>query len=557
MVAGTIVPEKTRILNGSEIVVKTLEEMGLTTIFGYPGGIVLDLYDELYRNQATVKHCLVRHEQAGVHAAEGFARVSGRCGVVLVTSGPGATNTVTGIANAYLDGYPLLVLTGQVSKESIGKDAFQEVNILDITKSCTKAGFQVTDVRELQKTLNKAHEIAMSGKMGPVVVDISKNVFKEKFGYDENFNSEKSACEDVFQRNSRADYETVAGFLKSAQSPLIVAGGGATQSKCSEELVRLAEILRCKTVNTMAGLGSFPQNNSDYLGMIGLFGNKCANDAVKNADIILSVGARFNDRITSCYKAGELDGKIIQLDVNENEIGRNVLPIKSLVGDAKILLKTLIEFLEKNFSGENTFVKEKIGDFPDSSDFTMEPPETEELTAQAVVKLISEMSSDKKYYVTSEVGQHQIAVARGYEFTFCGQFIASCGSGTMGFGLPAAIGACLADKRRPVICIAGDGSFQMNEQELATIVQYNLPIKIFIINNGYLGMVRQLQEKNCEGRYYATAISNPDFCKLASAYKIPSERANSIATLKTAIYRALNSPGAYITECVTTPCETV
>lgn len=529
-----------KILSGSEIISEILCELGLTTVFGYPGGIVLDMYDELYRCRDKISHILVRHEQSAVHAAEGYARVSGKCGVVLVTSGPGATNTVTGIANAYLDGFPLIVITGQVSANLIGKNAFQEVNILDITKSCTKAGFQVTNPKHLRETFHKAYETAMSGRKGPVVIDISKNVFKETCEYF------KENCAFDYQSDTNFDVEPVVNLLTRASFPVIVSGGGVVQSGCEKQLYELVKRLDVPIVSTMMGLGAYPAGDKNYLGMIGLFGDEEANRAIKTADVILSVGARFNDRITVCFKPEDISNKIIQIDINRDEIGRNYTPAYSMTGDAgEILEKILASISGKQFN------------FTSFSPKTQRAEEvTDDFTSKSVIKCIYEQTSDKNYYVTSEVGQHQISAAKHYRFNFGGQFIASCGSGTMGFGLPAAIGACIAS-RRPVICIAGDGSFQMSEQELATIVKYNLPVKIFIINNGYLGMVRQLQEKRCSGRYYETQIENPDFIKLAEAYGISAQVADDMTSAKRAVNNALAFDNAYIVDFRVNPVELV
>ena len=536
-------------LNGAEITVKTLLNLDLTSVFGYPGGIVLDLYDELYKNQDKITHYLVRHEQAAVHAAEGYARVSGRCGVVIVTSGPGATNTVTGIANAYLDGYPLLVITGQVRADLIGHDAFQEVNILDITKSCTKGGFQVTSVKDLEKTLIMAHKLATSGKKGPVVVDISKNVFSE------NTEFRETAKVDFIQEEpilAKSEIETALNMLKRAKRPLIIAGGGITQSKCTEELVKFSNLINAPVVSTMMGLGAYPANSENFLGMIGIFGDVQANSAIRNSDVILSLGARLNDRITGCFTECELDGKIIQTDINPSEIGRNFSPAAGIVGDVKNVLTQIIAELKDNGFEYNCgkWWLELPSNNPVSAP-------SDGITTGMAVRTISRLSEEARYYVTAEVGQHQVTTAREYGFKFGGQYIASCGSGTMGFGLPAAIGVSIADNRRPVICIAGDGSFQMNEQELATIVRYNLPVKIFIMNNGYLGMVRQLQEKSCEGRYYETEISNPDFVKLAQAYGIKSSRVKCVEELDEHVRIALNTEGCFVVDILTEPFEVV
>lgn len=542
--------ESTKTLTGAQIIVKTLKTLGVDTIFGYPGGIVLSIYDELFK-QNDIKHILVRHEQAAVHAAEGYARVSGKCGVVLVTSGPGAANTVSGIANAYLDGYPLVVLTGQVFSSLIGKNAFQEVNILDITKSCTKAGFQITSAEQIQDTLYKAFNCATSGKKAPVVVDMAKNVFTEQVEFVEK-------TPDLIKEQSviKGNLAGVLSEIINAKNPVVIAGGGVVHSHCEKELYNFVKQLEIPVVNTLMSLGTYPQDDKNYAGMIGIFGSYAANQTLKESDLILSIGARLNDRITCCFKEKELERKFIQLDINANEISNNVPASDSITGDAGTVLKEMNKILDSkdknwNFSAwlehvqglkKHNKVNSKISD---------------KMHSYEVIQKIYEYTKDMDMIVTTEVGQHQLWTAQNYKFKRAGRFLTSGGSGTMGFGFPAAIGASIALDKAPVICIAGDGSFQMNEQELAVCKDYNLPIKIFIMNNGYLGMVRQLQQKGFEKRYSETQISNPDFIKLADAYNITAVNVNTIEDLAKALPKVFSENAPYIINCNVEPMEVV
>lgn len=533
----------TKTLTGAQIVIETLNKLGVDSIFGYPGGIVLGVYDELSK-QNSIKHYLMRHEQAAVHAAEGYSRVSRKCGVAIVTSGPGATNIVTGVANAYLDGYPMVVITGQVSAELLHKDAFQEVDIIDITKSCTKANFQVKDVKDLQKTLVDAFSIAMSGKKGPVVVDITKNVFSEKVDYDDLLD------QNIIESNiSDININKAIESILSAKNPLIVAGGGVILSDASKEIFEFAKLLDIPVVSTMMGLGGYPANDKNYLGMVGIFGHPSANKAVKDSDLIFAVGARFNDRIRCCFPNNELGKKLIHLDIDEKEISRVVPASISIVGDAKQVLSIMIAKL-KNLSFKKSF--SWSGDLQFKN--VMPLKRSEKMHSFEVMQEINKYIKDKNIVVTTEVGQHQVWASRYLEFNLPGKFITSGGLGTMGFGFPAAIGACVANKE-PVICIAGDGSFQMNMQELAVCVDYNLPVKVFILDNGYLGMVRQFQEKQCDERYFATQISNPDFIKFAEAYNAKALRVDKIEDVKKALDFAFSTEGPILVDFVIEPKE--
>lgn len=542
-----LISNKTRTMKGAGIAIETLKQMGVDTIFGYPGGVVLDLYDEIY-NQHDIKHILVRHEQSAVHAAEGYARACGKCGVVLVTSGPGATNTVSGIVNAYLDGYPLLILTGQVFKNLIGKDAFQEANICDITKSCTKKVFQVTEASKLQETLIEAYSTAMSGKKGPVVVDLAKNIFAETAEY-KDLSTEIQ--EDIINQDSVIS--RILNRILSASKPVIVAGGGVTHSGAEDELYKFVKSLNIPVVDTMMGLGTYPQNDKNYLGMLGIFGDNAANQVLKDADLIFSIGARFNDRITCKFLNTDLKDKIIQLDINKNEISRVITPIDSIVGDAKNILNLMNQILaDKDFQHFNDWLKQALA-LKNSN--VIRQKTTNMMHSFEVFRKLEEFAQNKNLIFTSEVGQHQLWAVQNLTFNKDRKILVSGGSGTMGFGFPAAIGASIANPETPIVCITGDGSFQMSLHELATCVDYNLNIKIMILNNGYLGMVRQLQEKSCEGRYSETKISNPDFIKLAESYGIKAKRVCSTNEIDEAFDTAFSTTGPFIVEFCIEPME--
>lgn len=536
----------TQTLTGAQIVTATLKNLGVDTIFGYPGGIVLKVYDELFTD-SDIKHILCRHEQACVHAAEGYSRSFGgqKPGVVLVTSGPGATNIVTGLANAYLDGYPLVVLTGQVSKELIGKDAFQEVNIVDIARPCTKEAYQVTDVRDLEKTLVEAFHTALSGKKGPVVIDLAKNIFTETTEFD-------GMKLPPFEVRSDLDkIPRILSLLNDAQRPVIVAGGGVLHSNAAHELASLACGLSIPVVSTMMGLGAFPQSSPLYFGMIGLFGSYSANQILRKSDLIISLGARFNDRISCCFPNGELERNLIQIDINDYEIFRIFNARMGVKGDIKEILDGLLSKVSKDFTdwAQEAQVLKARNKLP--------AKKSEKLHSYQVIDALYDYTQNKNLTVTTEVGQHQLWCAKGYKFNRPGQFITSGGLGTMGFGFPAAIGASIAQQRAPVICVTGDGSLQMNIQELATCAEYGLPVKILVLNNGYLGMVRQLQEKMCEKRYAQTRIQNPDFVGLAKAYGIDALRVEKIEEIPAALEKCFASNAPFLIDFIIEPMEVV
>lgn len=534
-------------MTGAKAVINTLESLGVDTIFGYPGGIVLALYDELY-NKKDIKHVLVRHEQSAVHSAEGYARVTGKCGVVLVTSGPGATNTVTGIVNAYLDGYPLIVLTGQVDKNLIGKDAFQEANICDITKSCTKAVFQITDAKDIQKTIIEAHQIAMSGKKGPVVIDMAKNIFTQNTVCENNIKYNEISNNPI----SQSEIERIYARIISSKRPVILTGGGVNHAKAYKELEQFVSNFNIPVVSTMMGLGALDQSNEHYFGMAGIFGQQSANELLKQSDLIISLGARFNDRITCMFKNEELENKIIQIDINPEEISKHIKPLDNLTCDIKEFLSEINCYsLQNNYNNWNETAKEL------ESLNKQNQKHTNMLHSFEIIQKIQEFTKDKDVIFTSEVGQHQLWAVRDLEFNPNREILVSGGSGTMGFGLPSAIGASIAEPEKTVVCITGDGSLQMSLGELSVCKDYGLNIKIIVLNNGYLGMVRQLQQNNFGGRYSQTKISNPDFVGLANSFGIDAMSINSANDIENALQKAFSTKETYIIDFKTEPMETL
>lgn len=539
-----IIENDIQTLKGSKILFETLKALGINTIFGYPGGIVLDIYNELY-NQNDIKHILVRHEQSAVHAAEGYARTSGKCGVVLVTSGPGATNTVSGIVNAYLDGSPLIVLTGQVFKNLIGKGAFQEADICNITKSCTKKVFQVTSAAQIQSTLIEAFQIAMSGKKGPVVIDLVKDIFSENASF-------KSFEFPPFENLPKSNAARLFNRLQTSKTPVIVAGGGVNQAGAQDELFEFVKSANIPVVDTMMGLGTFPQNDKNYFGMIGIFGDNAANELIRKSDLVISLGARFNDRITCMFKNDNLESKFFQIDINEKEISGFIKASDFITGDIKDVLSDLIANYPVSTLDFGNWTSEALN-FKTLNKIRQKTSNL--MHSFEVIREIENFTKNKDLIFTSEVGQHQLWACQNLHFNKNRKILVSGGSGTMGFGFPAAIGASVANPAQPVVCITGDGSFQMGLHELATCADYNLNIKIMILNNGYLGMVRQLQEKLCDKHYSQTKISNPDFVQLAKSYNIKAERVSNKDEITSALERAFETKGTYIIDFTVEPEE--
>lgn len=519
-------------LTGGEILVRCLKEEGVETVFGYPGGAILPVYDALY--DADIKHILTRHEQGAAHAADGYARATGRPGVCMATSGPGATNLVTGIATAAMDSVPLVAFTGQVPTAMIGRDAFQEADITGITMPVTKHNFLVKDVRRLAQTVKEAFHIATTGRPGPVLVDLPRDVTAAKTAYEEPGPVKLRGYRPPREGNP-AQVKKAAALIAGAERPVIYAGGGVISSGAAEELRQLAETLMAPVTTTLMGLGAFPGDHPLWLGMLGMHGTKYANYAVSACDLLIAIGARFDDRVTGKVESFAPEAKVIHIDIDAAEIGKNVRVDVPIVGDVKAVLRQLLEILQAN---PNPAWQEKVAQL--KKEYPLEYKENG-LKPQAVVRAIYEVTRGKAR-ITTEVGQNQMWTAQYFTFTRPRTFISSGGLGTMGFGFPAAIGVQVACPDELVFDIAGDGSIQMNIQELATAVNYELPVNVAILNNGYLGMVRQWQELFYERRYAYTELLNPDFVRLAEAYGAEGILVEKPEEIKPALEQAIASP---------------
>lgn len=545
------------VLTGAQILMECLKREGVDLIFGFPGGAVIDIYDELPKHP--IKHILVRHEQAAVHAADGFARASGKVGVCLVTSGPGATNTVTGIATAYMDSIPLVVITGQVPTHLIGNDAFQEADIVGITRPCTKHNYLVKNVADLATTIKQAFYIARTGRPGPVLIDLPKDVVnsKTKFSYPETI-SLRSYNPNV--NPNRKQLRKAAELIAQSRQPVIYAGGGVISSDSAEELTRLAETFHLPVTTTLMGLGAFPGDHPQWLGMLGMHGTYTANMAINNCDVLISVGARFDDRVTGRVNSFAARAKIIHVDIDPTSISKNVVVDVPIVADCKQALAGLIEEAAKikdvdwqaKHEAWNTSLTEMRASHPLSY-----AKNGGAIKPQWVVEKIHELSKGEAIIAT-EVGQNQMWAAQFYTYRKPRTLLTSGGLGTMGYGFPAAIGAQFAFPDKLVVDIAGDGSIQMNIQELATAVSYQVPVKIVILNNGYLGMVRQWQELFYKKNYCATCLhTNPDFVALAKAYGAGGFLVERPEDLEATLKEAFAYPGPVIVDVRVEPEENV
>lgn len=517
----------------AEAIIRFLQEEGVEVIFGYPGGAVIGFYDALYNS--SLKHVLVRHEQGAAHAADGYARSTGKVGVCVATSGPGATNLVTGIATAYMDSIPLIAITGQVRTSAIGKDSFQEVDTRGITMPITKHNYLVTNPHEVLRIFKEAFYIANTGRKGPVLIDVPADVFMAKIEY--------SYPSKVELLGYRPNYEPhplqikrAVQLIKEAERPIILAGGGVISSEAYEELIKFAEKINTPVVTTLMGKGSIPENHELYCGFIGMHGAAYANYAINDSDLIIAIGVRFSDRSTGKVETFAPNAKIIHIDIDPAEIGKNVRPYVPIVADAKKALEKLIEVVEPKV---NPIWWEKIREWKEKYPLRYRM-DSYEIKPQYVIERIYELTKGEAIVVT-EVGQNQMWAAQYYKVKRPRQFITSGGLGTMGFGFPAAIGAQIGNKDKLVIDIAGDGSIQMNIQELATASSERLPVKVFVLNNSCLGMVRQWQELFYNKRYSCTLLDvAPDFEKLAQAYGAYGRRVEKIEELDEAIEWALN-----------------
>ncbi len=506
-------------ITGAEIFARSLADEGVDCIFGYPGGAVLHIYDALFK-QDKVRHILVRHEQAATHAADGYARSTGRPGVVLVTSGPGATNAVTGIATAYLDSIPMVVFTGQVPTSLIGNDAFQEVDSVGITRPCVKHNFLVKDIRELATTIKKAFYVATTGRPGPVVVDIPKDITAERTEY---FYPRKVSMRSYnpVVKGHIGQIKRAIELMTGAKRPMVYTGGGVILDNASDELTELIRMLNFPITNTLMGLGAYPATDRQFLGMLGMHGTYEANMAMHHCDVLVAIGARFDDRVTGNIEKFCPTAKIIHVDIDPASIAKNVKVDIPIVGGVMAVLQDMIKVArgskQKPDSTELANWWEQIDEWK-SKDCLKYDSGSDRIKPQMVIQKLYEITSGDAF-VTSDVGQHQMWAAQYYKFDKPRRWINSGGLGTMGFGLPAAMGVQIAHPDATVACITGEGSIQMCIQELSTLKQYALPIKIITLNNGFLGMVRQWQEFFYQGRYAMSYMESlPDFVKLAESY---------------------------------------
>lgn len=539
-------------IKGSAMILSALQKENVDTIFGFPGGAVLPLYDKLYDDP--VKHLLVRHEQAAVHAADGYARVTGKPGVVFATSGPGATNLVTGIANAYMDSVPMVLFTGQVAKSFIGTDAFQEADITGITIPVTKHNYLVKDAAELPGILAEAFYIASTGRRGPVLIDIPKDVFDQEAYFDYN--------REVDIRGYKPNYEGHVGqvsravkAIRKAKKPVIFGGGGLIRAGASEALRELAETAKIPVILSLMGLGAYPGDSPLFLGMPGMHGSVTANYALTEADLIIATGVRFDDRVTGKLESFANNASIIHIDIDPAEIGKNVAIDIPIVGDVRLVLEELVKKLKP---GSTDAWLKQISTW--QSQFPMplgSGKNGQSLKPQLVIRELSRLGGENAI-VATDVGQHQMWAAQHFVVREPQTFLTSGGLGTMGYGFPAAIGARLAAPDKRVICITGDGSFQMNIQELATVVHNDLDMIIAVINNRYLGMVRQWQDIFYEKRYsYTSMEGSPDFVRVAEAYGAKAFRATTNEEATAAIEKALTLKGPVLIDFMVDPEENV
>ena len=551
-----------KLYSGAEIVFKCLEDQDVEFIFGYPGGAVLPIYDEL-KNHSSIKHILVRHEQGAGHAAEGYARSSGKPGVVLVTSGPGATNVVTALTDAYMDSVPLVCISGQVPTHLIGTDAFQECDTTGITRPCTKHNWLVKDIKDLSKILHEAFRVATTGRPGPVLVDIPKDIQFAKINYSKP-KTEKKLNGKSLNHFSQDDINNLIDLMNKSKKPIFYSGGGVINSgpEASESLRELVQLTGFPITSTLQGLGAYPGDDNQFLGMLGMHGTYEANNAMHDCDLLINIGARFDDRITGKIDEFSPHSKKIHIDIDPSSINKIIKVDLALVGDVNNVIKSINKTLKSKKIDLKKSNKQKISKWweqiqkwrtKNSLNFKNSD---ENIKPQHAVQRLYELTKDKDTFITTEVGQHQMWAAQHYKFNKPNRWMTSGGLGTMGYGLPAAVGVQIAHPKKLVIDIAGEASVLMTMQEMSTAVQYNLPIKIFILNNQYMGMVRQWQELLHEKNYsesYSEAL--PDFIKLAEAYGCKGIMADKPSDLDEKIKEMVQYDGPVIFDCRVDPNE--
>jgi acetolactate synthase-1/2/3 large subunit len=539
-------------ITAAEALLKVMEEEGVKHIFGYPGGAILPVYDAL-KDFQNLKHILVRHEQAAVHAASGYARSTGKVGVAMATSGPGATNLITGIANAYMDSIPVVIITGQVPTVQVGSDAFQEVDITGITMPITKHNYLIKNPHDVSRIVKEAFYIASTGRPGPVLIDLPRDVAETKINYEPLEKVELRGYKPTYKGHS-LQIKKIVQLLEEKEKPLLFIGGGVVNSGAHLEVKELAEKCQIPVITTLMGLGALAEDHPLYVGMVGLHGLPAANLVLQECDLLLSLGVRFDDRVTSNIEKFAPNAKIIHIDIDPAEIGKNVRVDLPLVGDIKVVLNDLTKRIAPLQHSSWLKRVEKL-----KAKYYFSYPENKEgkIVPQKVIRLLGEITNHEAI-VTTDVGEHQMWAAQFYSFRRPGQFLTSGGLGAMGFGFPAAIGAQVGNPNSLVISITGDGSFQMNMAELGTAKEHNLPIKILLFNNKGLGMVRQLQQFYCDERYYAVEFkNNPDFVKLAGAFECVGLRMEKEEEIEPILKKALTIDNLVLIECMIESTELV
>ena len=551
-----------KLLTGAEIVFKCLEDQEVEYIFGYPGGAVLPIYDEL-KNHDSIKHILVRHEQGAGHAAEGYARSSGKPGVVLVTSGPGATNVVTALTDAYMDSVPLVCISGQVPTHLIGTDAFQECDTTGITRPCTKHNWLVKDIKDLSKILHEAFKVATTGRPGPVLVDIPKDIQFAKSKYSKP-KVEKKLNGSSLNQFTQEEVDKLIEMMTKAKRPIIYSGGGVINSgpKASDALRELVDLTGFPITSTLQGLGAYPGDDNQFLGMLGMHGTYEANNAMHDCDLLINIGARFDDRITGKIDEFSPNSKKVHIDIDPSSINKIIKVDLALVGDVSDVISKVIKTINKKKLNLNKSNKQKISKWWEQIQKWREKNSLnfinsdQSIKPQHAVQRLYELTKNQDTFITTEVGQHQMWAAQHYKFNKPNRWMTSGGLGTMGYGLPAAVGVQIAHPKKLVVDIAGEASVLMTMQEMSTAIQYNLPIKIFILNNQYMGMVRQWQELLHEKNYsesYSEAL--PDFMKMAEAYGCKGIKAETPDELDEKIQEMLDFDGPVIFDCHVDPNE--
>ncbi len=540
-------------MKGSKILIESLLKEGVEVIFGYPGGSVIPFFDSLY--DAPIKFILTRHEQAAAHAADGYARSTGKVGVCVATSGPGATNLTTGIATAYMDSIPMVAITGQVKTSLIGNDAFQEADVTGITRSITKYNYLVKDIKDLAYTVKEAFYLANSGRPGPVVIDLPVDVQIQdtEFKYPERI---EMRSYNPTHFGHPGQIKKVLKYIYKAQKPVIIAGGGIIASGANEELLRFTEKAKIPVTTTLIGLGAFPSTNDLALGMPGMHGTVYANMAITESDLLISVGSRFDDRVTGKLDAFAPQAKIIHIDIDPTSISKNINVDVPIVGDAKNILGQLAEGINEEKLADLSGWHKKIKEWKKKYPLIYKEDKTGKIKPQHVIEEIYKQTKGKAI-ITTEVGQNQMWASQFYKYDYTRKFLSSGGLGTMGYGFPAAIGAKIANPDQDVVLIAGDGSIQMNIQELATLSTYDIDVKIIILNNHYLGMVRQWQELFYKRRYSGTPLKNPDFVKLAQGYGLKGMKITKVSEIKKAVKEILSHKGSVVADFWIEPEENV